>query len=78
MSADHTVAELCELMHRYGLTRIKHGTTELERPPFTVAMAEGVAAKAADDEEEHDELERIKAMSPDAIDRALMLHPVTP
>jgi hypothetical protein len=74
----YTLAELCSLMHRYGLTRIKHGTTELERPAFTVAVPEGAEAKPAVDEEERDELERLKAMSPDAQDRALMLNGAIP
>lgn len=62
-------------MVEFGLTRVKDGGVELERPPFTV-LANAVGEK---DEEivpaEEDPLEQIMRMTPDQQDKALQLAP---
>ncbi len=78
MSERGDIEALCEVMQKYGLTRLKVDDVELERPPFTVAVAMGAEPKKEPADEEDDPLERLKTMSPDQQDRALMLNKELP
>lgn len=76
------LSSLCEVMVKYGLTRLTHGELTLERHPALAVIAAAALEepKQSDEEEEADPLaealSRVHSMSPDAQDRALMLTPV--
>ncbi len=73
------VEKLCELMVRYGVTRLEWSGLTLERPA-ALAMAEAAAklSPAKDDEPEaqDEELAKLRGMSPEAQDAALTLAPL--
>jgi hypothetical protein len=66
--------ELCELMVEFGLVRIRHGDTELERPAH-LAMASAATEPDKAEEPEEDPLDEILRMTPEQQDRALQLAP---
>ena len=72
-----TPRELAELMAEFGLSRVRVGDVELERPAFSVgAKGEPGGKTSAEDEEpeaEPDRLEEILRMTPEQQDRALRL-----
>jgi hypothetical protein len=74
-----TPRELAELMAEFGLSRVRVGDVELERPAFSVGAvgAKGEPGEtSAEDEEpeaEPDRLEEILRMTPEQQDRALRL-----
>ncbi len=74
-TTEPAVERLCQLMAKYGLTRIQVGAITLERPSFLSIPDKD---KEAPEEEQPDALERIARMSPDAQDRALALAPIVP
>lgn len=73
------VEALCALMHKYGLSKLRHGTIELERPPFAIAASlPEPKERDAEQTDVPDDFEKLRGMSPDQIDRALMLTPLGP
>ena len=66
------VEALCKLVERYGLTELRCGDIVLTRPPQVYVMKEEKT------EEQRDEFDHIKSLSPDAQDRALRLDGLGP
>ena len=73
------IASMCDLMVKYGLTKLQDGDVLLERPAglaFAEAAAKTEPAKPG--EEPEDDLDRIKRMDPNAQDAALLLGTLKP
>lgn len=68
------IERLCKLMVQHGITELKVGEVVLVRPPFAAFPKEEQTSA----QEERDEFERLKGMSPDKQDRALRLDGLGP
>lgn len=75
-STPEQVEKLCELMAKYGLSRLACDDVTLERPAF-MSLPAGEPEKKPEEERE-DDLQRLARMSPEAQDRALRLDPNLP
>jgi hypothetical protein len=72
------VDSLAALMHKYGLSRLQCADVVLERPPFAVDASLPEPEREEDAEDAPDDFDKLKGMSPEAIDRALTLGPLGP